>query len=131
MTVEERYEDRECLAGLVRTEAPARLIKRSWGLQYRFDPAQETKLHEGSDCLVAGTDLGCSIESLDESEGLVELKVGPGKRCPTGSASSRTSSLGPIPSSRPSRDTPRRGSGARSSPRRWTTSFAAARPESP
>ena len=82
MSVEERCEDSECLAGLVRTEKPARTIKRSSGLEYRYDPAQETKLRAGSECFVAGTDLSCDIVAMDEDAGLVELRVGPGKSLP-------------------------------------------------
>jgi predicted RecB family nuclease len=83
MTVEERYDDAGCLAGLERTETPARVIKKSSGLEYRFDPVQETKLDVPDDCYVAGmADLKCAIVRLDKDAGLVELKVGPGKTLP-------------------------------------------------
>jgi DNA polymerase III delta prime subunit len=83
MSVEERYDDAGCLAGLERTATPARPIKRSSGLEYRFDPAQETKLDVLDECYVAGTaDLKCSLSRLDKDAGLVELKVGPGKTLP-------------------------------------------------
>jgi predicted RecB family nuclease len=84
MTVEDRYEDAGCLAGLTRTATPARAIKKSSGLEYRFDPAQETKLDVGDDCYVAGmVDLKCEILRLDKDAGVVELRVGPGKSLPT------------------------------------------------
>ncbi|HUF35476.1 MAG TPA: TM0106 family RecB-like putative nuclease [Gemmatimonadales bacterium] len=76
MTVEERYDDRDCLAGLTRTERPGWTIKRSHGLEYRFDPAQETKLRVDDKCFVAGTALRAEIVGLEEDVGLVELKAG-------------------------------------------------------
>jgi uncharacterized protein len=82
MTVEELYEDADCLAALVRTSTPPRAIKRSCGLEYNFDPTQDTKLREDDNCYVAGTDLKCKIIAMDEDAGLVELKVGPGKSLP-------------------------------------------------
>jgi len=82
MTVEELYEDADCLAALVRTSTPPRAIKRSCGLEYSFDPTQDTKLREGDKCYVAGTELKCDIVAMDEEAGLVELKVGPGKSLP-------------------------------------------------
>ena len=82
MTVDERYDDRDCLAKLTRTDAPPQQIDRSTGLEYRYDLAQETKLAAGDKCHVAGTDLKCTIEEMDEDEGTVVLKVGPGKTLP-------------------------------------------------
>ncbi len=82
MTVEERFDDRDCLAGLTRTATPSRPIKQSTGLEYRYDPAQETTLREGDKCFIAGTELGCEILRMDEAAPLVELKAGPGKSLP-------------------------------------------------
>nr|MBA3497714.1 AAA family ATPase [Gemmatimonadales bacterium] len=82
MTVEERYDDRDCLADLTRTDRPAWKIKQSTGQEYRVDRAQESKLHTGDKCIVAGTELKCEIVALNEDEGLVELKVGPKKTPP-------------------------------------------------
>ncbi len=83
MTVEERREDPDCLADLVRTAQPPRPLKKSWGLEYRFDPAQVTKLHQGSHCQVAGQiDATYEIVEMDEAAGLVEIKVGPKKSLP-------------------------------------------------
>jgi uncharacterized protein len=82
MTVDERYDDRDCLAKLTRTETPARKVDRSSALEYHYDLEQETKLHRGDKCYVAGTDLKCRIEEMDEDAGLVQLRVGPGKTLP-------------------------------------------------
>lgn len=78
MTVEDRVLDLECLAGLVRTDTPPTIIKRSRGLEYRFNPEQETKLHAGSKCHIAGDKKSAyEITRLDEDAGLVEIKFGP------------------------------------------------------
>jgi predicted RecB family nuclease len=82
MTIEERFDDRDCLARLARTGRPPRAIKRSTGHEYRFDPAQETNIRPGKSCDVAGTELTCTVEVMDEDAGLVEVKVGPGKALP-------------------------------------------------
>jgi len=80
MTVEQRYEDFDCLAGLVRTGTPPSPIKRSWGLEYSFDPNQETKLRAGDRCYVAGSiESSYEIVRLDRDAGQVEVKVGPRK----------------------------------------------------
>lgn len=81
---EELYDDTECLAGLVRTAMPLRAIKKSMGYEFRFDPDQETKLHGGETCAIAGSDdEKCVIERfVDRDAGLVELKVGPGRTLP-------------------------------------------------
>jgi uncharacterized protein len=76
MTVEERFEDRDCLAGLTRTARPEWTIKRSLGLEYRYEIAQETRLAPGDRCLVAGTELRAEIVAMDQVNGLVELKAG-------------------------------------------------------
>jgi hypothetical protein len=81
-TAEELSEDPDCLGDLRRTETPPRAIKRSRGLEYRFDPDQDTKLHAGCDCCVAGTELKCEITQLDLENGRIEVKVGPGKTLP-------------------------------------------------
>lgn len=81
-TAEELCDDLDCLGGLTRTATPPRAIKKSSGLEYRFDPDQDTKLHLGSDCCVAGTKLKCEISGFDDENGLVELRVGPGKSLP-------------------------------------------------
>ena len=80
----ELYDDTECLAGLVRTATPSSVIKRSTGHEYRFDPDQETKLEAGRECTIPGAGgVKCHLERyVDRDEGLVELKIGPGKSLP-------------------------------------------------
>jgi uncharacterized protein len=83
MTVEDRFDDLQCLAGLARTETPPRPIARSHGLEYRFNPEQETKLHTGSKCHIAGDKKAVyEITRLDDEAGLVEIKVGPSRSPP-------------------------------------------------
>jgi predicted RecB family nuclease len=83
-TDEQLHEDADCLAGLVRTATPLRAIKRSMGYEYRFDPAQESKLRDGDACAIVGTeDEKCVLERfVDRDAGLVELRVGPGRTLP-------------------------------------------------
>ena len=76
MSVEQRYDDDDCLAGLSRTDTPPWTIKRSLGLEYHYDPAQETKLRTGAKCLVAGTELRAEIVRMDEDAGVIDLKAG-------------------------------------------------------
>ena len=52
-TVEERFDDPDCLAAVVRTSTPALPIKRSRLLEYSFNPEQETKLHAGDSVQIA------------------------------------------------------------------------------
>lgn len=81
---EELHDDVECLAGLVRTATPPRTIKSSLGFEYRFDPGQDTKMCDGDDCAIAGTDrVTCRLERfVDRDAGLVELKVGSKRSLP-------------------------------------------------
>jgi predicted RecB family nuclease len=82
MSFDELYHDLDCLAYLTRTDTPPRAIKKSSGLEYSFEPGQDTKLRAGAECyVVPGTNPKCLIVSMDE-EGLLELKVGPGKSLP-------------------------------------------------
>ena len=56
------------------------VVKKSRGLEYSFNPQQETKLHVGSKCQIAGDkNATYEITRLDEDAGLVEIKVGPSK----------------------------------------------------
>ena len=81
MSADELAEDLDCLANLTRTDTPPRPIRRSRGLEYRFDPEQDTKLRADSRCYVAGRrELRCEITAFDGEEGLLEVKVGPGKQ---------------------------------------------------
>lgn len=77
-TEDELARDLDCLTGLTRTSTPPRQIKRSLGLEYAFDPDQDTKLHVESKCYIAGDlTLRTEIVSMDQDRGLIELKVGP------------------------------------------------------
>ncbi|HVR76053.1 MAG TPA: TM0106 family RecB-like putative nuclease, partial [Planctomycetota bacterium] len=50
MTETELVEELDCLGALERTAAPPRLIKKSYGHQFRFDPDQDTRLDVGDAC---------------------------------------------------------------------------------
>jgi len=73
-TVEELFDDRDCLAGLTRTERPTWKLARSQGFEYRYDTAQETRRRAGDKCFVAGTEYRAEIVAMDEEAGTVELK---------------------------------------------------------
>ena len=73
-TVEELFDDRDCLAGLIRTERPTWKIARSQGFEYRYDTTQETRRHAGDKCFVAGKEYRAEIVAMDEEAGTVELK---------------------------------------------------------
>lgn len=75
MTEEQLIEDLNCLGGLQRTKDRPETIKRSLGFWYAFDPAQDTKLREGS-TVYAAHDLSVklTIETFDE-DGRVLLKI--------------------------------------------------------
>ena len=80
---EELIADFDCLGGLERTATPLVPEKKSMLYQYRFDPDQDTKLHEGKTVTVASTDeLSVEIFSLNRDAGLINLKVGPSKTLP-------------------------------------------------
>lgn len=74
MTIDERFDDSECLAALTRTERPTWKIARSQGFEYRFDPGQESKRGPGDRCFVAGTNFRADIMAMDEEAGLIVLK---------------------------------------------------------
>jgi uncharacterized protein len=78
MTESELVEDLDCLGALQRTEKPRQPVKRSWDYEYRFDPDQDTKLHDGSDCFFAH-DLNrtCTVTYFDAERGLLTIKLGP------------------------------------------------------
>ncbi len=77
MTVEERFDDRDCLAGLTRTARPSWKIKRSLGLEYRYDPGAGDQAGGGRPTASSpGTDLRAQIVTMNEDDGLVELKAG-------------------------------------------------------
>jgi predicted RecB family nuclease len=73
-------DDYECLGALQRTSSDPLPEKSSLLFEYQYDPQQETKLKEGSNCaLLAGGEhfKSVSIFSLDRNQGLVQLKVSP------------------------------------------------------
>ncbi|RIL06186.1 MAG: helicase [Proteobacteria bacterium] len=75
-SVEERYEQIDCLAGLVRTERAPFAIKKSLGFEYRYDPAQDTKIGEGSECALAQHPfLTVEVYALEPDTGVAVLKV--------------------------------------------------------
>ena len=78
MTEDQLVDDINCLAGLSRTDRPARNIKRSRLFEYKFDADQDTKMHEGNACYFAH-DLGIrtTVVSFDPDNGLLDLKLGP------------------------------------------------------
>ena len=66
MTEQELVDDFDCLGGLERTKTPPRQVKRSCAYEYKFDPDQDTKLHEGSGCFFAhDLSVTTSIETFD------------------------------------------------------------------
>ncbi|MBW2280147.1 MAG: TM0106 family RecB-like putative nuclease [Deltaproteobacteria bacterium] len=85
MTSEERAEDLDCLAELRRTSLAPFAIKRSTGVEYAFDPDQDTKLHEAGRCAIAQDSLGSvTLEELDREAGRAVVKFGPSKAIPDG-----------------------------------------------
>ena len=75
MSIEELAEDPDCLAGLERTATPSVVDKRSLVQEYRFDPEQDTKLHEGSKWMaVEDPKLKGVIHGFDAVNGLLELR---------------------------------------------------------
>ena len=78
MDDEDRFHDAECLANVARDGTPPRLVKKSTAYGYRFDPRQETKVGEGSKCVLAGhLDTKCEVEAMDADAGTVLVKFGP------------------------------------------------------
>ena len=78
-TEEELRDDFDCLAGLQRTRTPPQSDKQSMLYEYRFDPDQDTKLHEGSKCYFSSPDLFAKtiIHAFDADRGTVVIKLGP------------------------------------------------------
>lgn len=78
MTEQELTDDFDCLAGLQRTGEAARQVKRSRAYRYSFDPNQDTKLHDGSNCFFAhDLSVRVTIEFFDGERGIIEIKLGP------------------------------------------------------
>jgi predicted RecB family nuclease len=77
-TAQELSEDANCLEGIERTATPTFPIKRSTGLEFRFDPNQDSKIREGSKVIIReDRRIKGEIESFDP-EGTLVLKLGPG-----------------------------------------------------
>jgi predicted RecB family nuclease len=72
MTEQELVDDLDCLGGLERTKKPP----QEYTYEYRFDPEQDTKLREGSDCLFAH-DLTrkCRIAEFDDEDGRIAVTL--------------------------------------------------------
>ena len=83
MTEQELVDDLDCLGGLARTKKPCQPVKRSFTYEYRFDPDQDTKLHEGSVCFFShDLSVTTTIETFDAERGVLEIKLGPKKETP-------------------------------------------------
>jgi uncharacterized protein len=83
MTEQDLIDDFDCLGGIERTSKPPQQVKRSRVYEYRFDPDQDTKLHEGTDCYFAhDLSVTTTIEALDTDRGIVEIKLGPKREEP-------------------------------------------------
>ncbi len=77
MTEQQLIDDPNCLGALTRSNTPSTTIQKSRGFEYRFDPAQDTKMDVGAKCFFAH-DLArkAAINSLDNEAGLVTIKMG-------------------------------------------------------
>jgi predicted RecB family nuclease len=75
-THEDLSEDADCLGSCVRTSTPKVAVQRSFAYEYQFNPDQDTKLHEGSDCYIAEDLSDTEILKLEAERGLVQIKVG-------------------------------------------------------
>src|SRR5579872_5034858 len=72
MTDQELIEDPDCLGGLERTSAPPEIVKRSLRYEFRFDPAQESKLRDGDKCCYAhDIDTKIELDKIDYAVGRV------------------------------------------------------------
>jgi predicted RecB family nuclease len=78
MTEQELIDDLDCLGGLGRTKRPRQAEARSWLFEYRFDPDQDTKLHDGCKCFFAhDLDVHTEIVEFDGQNGRLVIKLGP------------------------------------------------------
>lgn len=74
-SVDELYDDLDCLAGLKRTTRPPYEVGRSVAIEYSYDPDQDTKLDEGDSCLLLHDLSNTRIFNLDRKSGLLSLLV--------------------------------------------------------
>lgn len=83
MTEEELIEDVNCLGGLVRTNSPVQLVKRSFLHEYSFEPTQDTKMKSDIKCYYAhDLDTKVDITHINNKQGLVSIKIGPSQSQP-------------------------------------------------
>ena len=83
-SVDDLIADGSSLGGL-EFEADLGAIKKSRLLRYRYDPTQETKLHEGDSPIDPATGEGAgTIVQLDPLRGLLDLKRNPARPHPRG-----------------------------------------------
>ncbi len=75
-THEELTEDADCLGACARTSTPKIDVKQSFAYEYSFDPNQDTKLREGSECLIAHDLSNTEILKFDAEAGLLRIKMG-------------------------------------------------------
>ena len=81
-TAEELCDDFDCLGELTRTDTPPRRIKQSSAWSTASIRIRTRSCVKARTAAVAGTELKCQITALDQENGLVEVKVGPGKTLP-------------------------------------------------
>jgi len=74
-SVDELYDDLDCLAGLKRTSRPPYQVGRSLAIEYSYDPDQDTKLDEGDSCLFLHDLSSTRICNLDRKNGLLSIIV--------------------------------------------------------
>ena len=98
------YDELDCLAGIERTDDPPYRLtpkSRSQAYNYRFDPAQDTKLSAETDCWFAPLQplRGCKLEILDTERGSLTISISDNKLktirqdCPGWEPPQRTSLL--------------------------------------
>lgn len=79
-TIEDRFEAPDCLADLRRTDRARFPIKHSWGYEYAFDPAQDTKIQRGDPCRIAQHRfVEVEVDTIDPSAGRLVLKITPNR----------------------------------------------------
>ena len=72
----ELVENGDCLGALERTDTPKVPFKQSFLYEYRFDPDQDTKLGEGSECYIAEGLVETTVVRFDADAGIVQIKLG-------------------------------------------------------
>ena len=69
-------EDGDCVGALERTDTPKLPFKQSFLYEYRFDPDQDTKLGEGSECYVVEGLAETTVMRFDGDAGVLQIKLG-------------------------------------------------------